>query len=66
MMSPSPAEEQKLLLLRVAMWMLLGAALIVLLLPLPLPPLVRFSVAATDLVAAAVVWLARRQRLGPR
>lgn len=55
-----PAD--KLRLLRFAMWFLLGAALLVLVLPLPVPLPLRLAVAATDLVAAAVVWLAWRQR----
>jgi hypothetical protein len=55
-----PAD--KLRLLRVAMWFLLGSALLVLILPLPVPLPVRLAVAGTDLVAAAVVWLTLRQR----
>lgn len=55
-----PTSSDRLRLLRVAMWFLLGAALIVLVLPIPLP--LRLAVASTDLVAAAVVWLAWRQR----
>lgn len=51
-------------LLRIAMFFLLGAALLVLVLPLPLPPPLRLAVASTDLIAAAVVWLAWRQRRG--
>jgi hypothetical protein len=56
-----PAD--KLRLLRIAMWFLLGAALLVLVLPLPVPLALRLAVASTDLVAAAVVWLAWRQRV---
>jgi hypothetical protein len=58
-MNPTP---QNLRLLRVALWFFLGAAVLVLLLPVPLPLPVRLAVAGTDLVAAAVVWLAWRQR----
>ncbi len=54
----------KLRLLRVTMFFLLGAALLVLVLPLPLPVPLRLAVASTDLIAAAVVWLAWRQRRG--
>ena len=54
--------DDKLRLLRIAMWLLLGAALLVLVLPLPIPLPLRLAVASTDLVAAAVVWLAWRQR----
>lgn len=56
------APAQKLRLLRVAMWFLLAAALLVLVLPLTVPLPVRIAVAATDLIAAAVAWLAWRQR----
>jgi hypothetical protein len=56
------APMQKLVYLRFAMWFLLIAALLVLLLPLPVPLPVRIAVATVDLIAAAVVWLALRQR----
>jgi hypothetical protein len=59
---PTPAESLRLL--RVAMWFLLGAALLVLVLPLPILLPLRLAVASTDLIAAAVVWLAWRQRRG--
>jgi hypothetical protein len=55
-----PADKFRLL--RIAMWFLLAAALLVLVLPLPVPFPLRLAVASTDLVAAAVVWLALRQR----
>ncbi len=57
-----PTSSDRLRLLRVAMWFLLGAALIVLVLPISIPLPLRLAVASTDLVAAAVVWLAWRQR----
>lgn len=57
---PTPAETLRLL--RVAMWFLLGAAILVLALPLPVPLPVRLAVGTVDLIAAAVVWLAWRQR----
>lgn len=56
--------EETLRLLRVAFWFLLVAAVLVISLPLPVPLPVRLAVGATDLVAAAVVWLAWRQRRG--
>lgn len=59
---PAPADTPRLL--RFAMWFLLAAGLLVLALPLPVPLPVRLTVASVDLVAAAVVWLALRQRRG--
>jgi hypothetical protein len=56
------SSPQNLRLLRIALWFFLGAALLVLVLPVPLPLPVRLAVAGTDLIAAAVVWLAWRQR----
>lgn len=61
-----PPEDPKLRTLRIAMWMLLGAALLLVVLPLPVPLPVRLVVAGTDVIAAAVVWLAARQRTGRR
>ncbi len=58
-----PTPPESLRLLRVAVWFLLGAALLVLVLPLPIPLPLRIAVASTDLIAAAVVWLAWRQRI---
>lgn len=51
-----------LVVLRFAVIFLVVAALLVLLLPLPVPLPVRVTVAAIDLIAASVVWLALRQR----
>ncbi len=59
-----PAPADTLRLLRFAMWFLLAAGLLVLALPLPVPLPVRLATAAVDLIAAAVVWLALRQRRG--
>jgi hypothetical protein len=59
-----PSSDEKLRLLRIAMWFLLGAAVLILVLPLALPLPLRLAVAATDLIAASVVWLAWRQRRG--
>lgn len=56
-----PTAETKLRNLRIAFWTLLLAAALVALLPLPVPTPVRLAVACTDLIAAAVVWLALRQ-----
>ncbi len=58
------APIPKLIYLRFAFWFLLTAALLVLVLPLPVPYPVRIAVACVDLIAAAVVWLALRQRAG--
>ena len=44
------------------MWLLLATGLLVLSVPLPVPLPVRLATAAVDLIAAAVVWLALRQR----
>ena len=57
-----PAPDDNLRLLRRAMWLLLAAGLLVLAVPLPVPMPVRLATAAVDLIAAAVVWLALRQR----
>lgn len=59
-----PAPVDTLRLLRFAMWFLLAAGLLVLALPLPVHLPVRLATAAVDLIAAAVVWLALRQRRG--
>jgi hypothetical protein len=61
-MIPSSPAPDKARLLRIACGFLLAAAVLVLVLPLPVPLPVRIAVAATDLIAAAVVWLALRQR----
>jgi|GEM_PF-5838785 hypothetical protein len=60
---PESAYSAQLRLLRVAFWILLASGVSVMLLPIPLPLPVRVAVGVTDLVAASVVWLARRQRL---
>jgi hypothetical protein len=57
---PSPADTLRLL--RLAMWLLLSAGLLVLAVPIPVPLPVRLATASVDLIAAAVVWLALRQR----
>jgi len=61
-----PPEDPKLRVLRIAMWMLLGSAVLVVALPLPIPFPIRLAVAGTDIIAAAVIWLAARQRAGRR
>lgn len=52
-------------LYRFAFWFLLAAAVLVIALPLPIPFPVRLAVGLTDLIAAAVVWLAWRQSRNP-
>ena len=61
----SPADPT-LRLLRAAMVFLLVSAFLVVALPLPVPMPLRLAVGAVDLIAAAVVWLAWRQRRGRR
>ena len=56
------SSADKLRLLRIAFWFLLAAAVTVIALPLPVPLPVRLAAGATDLIAAAVVGLAWRQR----
>lgn len=59
---PSPGR-QKLIAQIVCVLLVVGAALIVLLATaIPLP--IRLLVAATDLVAAAAIWLLARQKFG--
>lgn len=61
-----PPEDPKLNILRIAMWMLIGSAVLVVILPIPVPLPIRLMVAGADLIAAAVIWLAARQRAGRR
>jgi hypothetical protein len=61
MLPVSTDPTRKLTLLRAAFWVLITAAALILLLPVPLPFSLRAAVAATDLITAAVVWLALRQ-----
>ena len=51
--------------LLIAVWCLLGAALLVAALPLPMPMPLKLAVASSDVIAASVVWLAWRQRTRP-
>jgi hypothetical protein len=44
------------------MWLFLIVGLLVLAVPIPVPLPVRLATASVDLIAAAVVWLALRQR----
>ncbi len=64
--SPSDLKrrEQNRFLL-IAVWFLLGSALLFAALPLPLPRYLRLTIAGADLIAASVVWLAWRQRTRP-
>ena len=63
---PSPeliaARLRKTRMMRIATGMLCIAAVVVLVLPLPIPFPLRLAVAFTDLIAAAVVYLAYRQQ----
>lgn len=63
---PAPPADPKLRILRIAMWMLVASAVIVVVLPLPVPLPIRLMVAGADLIAAAVIWLAARQRADRR
>jgi hypothetical protein len=54
------ARKRLLLQLTVAIFVL--SAILILVLPLRLPSPLRYAVAATDLIAAAVIWLLGRQR----
>ncbi len=56
------SSDDKRRLYRITFWCLLAAAILVLVLPLPLPLPLRLAVGGTDLIAAAVVWLALRQQ----
>jgi hypothetical protein len=51
--------------LLIAVWCLLASALLFAALPLPLPRPLRLAVVGADVIAAAVVWLAWRQRTQP-
>ncbi len=61
-----PPADPKPNILRIAMWMLVGSAVLVVVLPLPIPLPIRLMVAGADLIAASVIWLAARQRAGRR
>lgn len=63
---PPPPIDPKLRVLRIAMWMLVGSAVLLVILPLPIPLQIRIAVAGTDLIAAAAIWLAARQRANRR
>ena len=65
-MSAPESRLRRRTLLSAAFWFLLAAALLVVLLPTPAPLPLRLAVAATDLVAASVVWLALRQNARAR
>jgi len=56
-----PLPNDKRSLYRIVFWCLIAAAVVVLVLPLPIPLPLRLAVGGTDLIAAAVVWLALRQ-----
>lgn len=58
----SAQRARRRLLMTVTAVMLVGAAAVVLVLPLRLPLFVRLAVAFTDLTAASALWLAIRQK----
>jgi hypothetical protein len=65
---PSPDDPRagdlarKRLLLQLIVAIFIVSAILILVLPLRLPSPLRYAVAATDLIAAAVIWLLGRQR----
>jgi hypothetical protein len=70
---PTPASEavemkrrREITMMRAATGFLCLSAAALLILPLPLPFPLRVTVAATDLIAALVVYAVYRQRIRPR
>lgn len=55
---------RKKFVLGLAVWMFIGAAVLIMILPTGLPKPLRLAVAGTDLLAAAIIWLLGRQRYG--
>ncbi len=55
---------RKKFVLGLAVWMFLGAALLIMILPIGLPKPLRLAIAGTDLLAAAIIGLLGRQRYG--
>lgn len=63
--SPSSGDPGRQgFLLKLAVAVLLAVAFIVLVVPGPIPKPVRIGIALTDLIAAAVIWIMGKQRLG--
>ncbi len=60
--SRSDDQVRQRLMLKVTVAIFLISAVILLILPIRLPKPVRLAVVATDLLAAAVIWLMGRQR----
>ena len=63
--TPDPGDQARArqrFMLQVTVTILVVSALLVLLLPIQLPRPVRLAVVATDLLAAAIIWLLGRQR----
>lgn len=60
---PSGDPRRQLLLLKITVAVLLTTAFLILVVPGPIPKPIRITVATTDLVAAAAIWLLGRQRL---
>lgn len=55
---------RKRFLLQAAVALFVVSAIVILVLPVNLPRPIRLAVVATDLIAAAVIWLLGRQRFG--
>lgn len=60
--SGDPGRQR--LLLKIAVALLLAVAFIILVAPGPIPKPIRIGIALTDLLAAAVIWVMGKQRLG--
>ena len=60
---PERDRSRQLMLLKLTVSILLIVAFLILVLPGPIPKLIRIVIAMTDLIAAAVIWLLGKQRL---